>query len=511
MAVIGLDFGNYKTFTSFISDMDESTRRGGNVHDLLPGKYNSGIPSVYFYGKDAGVLTGENAVRAIAKPLSNRLRYLKNRMGKTVTLDDRTVSCDEAITAVIQHCVRSANKELQSGWMTTTDQISLAYPASFTFAQLEHLISLAEKATLEDGRNLRVVGTIREPAAAALDYLATYANSNAEQTVLCYDLGGGTFDLALVALYPQGRTSKAGNKYYYDIIDTAGLNDVGGVDFDEITGELLLSKTTKPLNERQKEIVRNGAEQVKIELSGNNTAEIEVYDSGSEEYINLRVTRDEFEKASAQILKRTVDLTIQMINKHREMAPALILLTGGASQMPMVKNALEIALPSFKGKVAYYRPEKAISYGAARYGTVEENTDPVIEIFNTRVDKNIGVKFFDSYDDKTGHISVYIDEGTSIPYTSDWHLSETAGGIVRTTNFSVFEANKLNADRYQPDRDYTEIMKVSLDFGKLVQKGKCETRLIVDKLGLLTIEVREANVSNPKMIRKSIELKNLGR
>lgn len=104
--IIGLDFGNFNSFACFISDFDIGTRMGGIVHDLLPARLQEGIPSVYFYSKRVGeVLLGENALRTRAVPLQNRLRYLKRHLGETTELDGRTISYDQAITEVIQHCI----------------------------------------------------------------------------------------------------------------------------------------------------------------------------------------------------------------------------------------------------------------------------------------------------------------------------------------------------------------------------------------------------------------------
>ena len=157
MAIIGIDFGNYNTFPCFISDFDPGTRMGGTVHDLLPSGLQDGIPSVFYYSKKVGVLCGEEAVRTRARPANNRIRNLKRHLGDSITLDDRTISYGEAITSVIQHCVRRANEQLHAGWQMTTNQISLSYPASYTSAQLQRLIELAEQATLADGTPVKVV------------------------------------------------------------------------------------------------------------------------------------------------------------------------------------------------------------------------------------------------------------------------------------------------------------------------------------------------------------------
>ena len=140
---------------------------------------------------------------------------------------------------MIQHCIRRANKQLEARFLITTNLVSLSYPATYTCAQRQRLIELAEEATLEDGTKVEVFGTIAEPAAAALDYLAEFAKTDKDTTILTYDLGGGTFDLALVAAYPKGRKRQTGETYYYDIINARGISKLGGVEFDDVMYKLL--------------------------------------------------------------------------------------------------------------------------------------------------------------------------------------------------------------------------------------------------------------------------------
>lgn len=507
--VIGIDFGNYNSFTCFISDFDDETKIGGIVHDLLPGCLQDGIPSVYFYSKKTGVLCGEDAVRDRAKPINNRLRYLKRHLGEKTVIDGKTVSYDEAITAVIQHCVRRANKQLEDGWQITTNLISLSYPATYTCAQRQKLIELAEKATLIDGTKVKVYGTIAEPAAAALDYLSESAKSTEESTVLVYDLGGGTFDLALVSVYPKGRKNSEGKLYYYDKLDDGGLPNVGGVEFDEIMFNLLSKKFNVPLKPAHKDTLRRISENVKKDLSSDTSANPDmVYD---DEFIYADITRDEFEEASRELLMKTMNETQKIINKHPDQQPDYIILTGGASQMPMVEKALEAALPEFKEKIKYFRPNRAIAYGAARYGTVEANIDPQTgdSILQQRVSRDLGIKFYRSDSDEV-YIDTYINAGTPIPCTTEYETSSTKYDKQRFSIFKVYEANKPNPDENKVSEDYTEIMSVEFDHEREVPIGtESETRLVVDKLGVLTLEARDPNAPGKPPIKKTVTLKNL--
>ncbi len=511
MAIIGIDFGNYNTFPCFISDFDPGTRMGGTVHDLLPSGLQDGIPSVFYYSKKVGVLCGEEAVRTRARPANNRIRNLKRHLGDSITLDDRTISYGEAITSVIQHCVRRANEQLHAGWQMTTNQISLSYPASYTSAQLQRLIELAEQATLADGTPVKVVGTIREPAAAALDYLAEYAQTKEETTVLTYDLGGGTFDLALVAAYPGGRENREGGIYYYDTIAHGGLSNVGGTEFDKVVYQLVLSKLDVPLKPIHKNTLQRQAEAIKIALSTDDYVEEELF--YEDDFLPFQITQQEFEEAASGLPQQTIDATQQMLLEHPNQQPELILLTGGASKMPMVKKALEEALPQFKDRIIYFRPSRAIAYGAARFGTAEVNQDPAGDttMVQQRTVFDLGVRFYNGTDDKVGHIATYIPAGTPIPYAGEYHGSRTLHEKQRYSGFEVYEAVVSNPDRNNVFEDYVQIMEVTVDHGEggVPVGTENESRLQVDKLGVLTIQARMKTDDGMKPVESTVQLTNL--
>ncbi len=509
--VIGVDFGNCYSFLSYISDFDDKTRLGGNVHDLVPGGLNEGIPSMFFYSEETGILCGDAAVRGRAKPVENRVNRLKRHLGETMTLDGKEISYDEAITEVIQYCVRAANKKLQSGWQLTTNEIALSYPVSYTSVQRQRLIELAEKATLADGTPVHVSGTLAEPAAAGLDYLAKFG-TNEDTIALVYDLGGGTFDLALVALYPKGRTSGDG-VYYYDILAKDGLEDVGGGEFDDIMYKLIVQKFQAKyqvqLYPSHKAALQLEAEKTKKELTFDTYVEVELLYNN--EYLSISITREEFEEASSTLLMRTIEATKKMFEGHSNQKPETIILTGGASQMPMVERALEKAFPEYKeDKIKISNPSRAIADGVARYGTAEAMND--IGGIRKRVGYDIGIRFYHSVDDKNGYISTYIPAGTPVPCQSAYNNSTTLHENQRSSRFSVYEAKKPNPNPERVEEDYTEIMRVILDHGKGVPKGTCnETRLCIDEeLELLTIEAREADHPE-KPIKSEVELKNVSR
>lgn len=529
--VIGFDFGNCNSYLCFIPHYDmEKGRLGGAVQSLLPAKWKDGIPSVFFYAnsdkckKDAEKnkkplpWSGVDAVRMVATPYKNRKRLLKRHLGEHFTLDDRSFSYDDAIVQVVEHCIRTANKILKEKMMVTTNLVSLSYPATYTCAQRERLIELVERATLEDGKtHVKVFGTITEPASAALDYLADCAKKDSDTTVLTYDLGGGTFDLALVSAYPKGRKNASGETYYYDIVNARGIENLGGAEFDEVVYQLLLKKIGKTLNEEQQSKVRNLAESVKIDLSENEITYPMLEGIIDDE---IEITRKEFENASTALIKKTIDATQKMLADHKNQAPEMILLTGGASQMPIIKKELEKAFPQYKGKVQIFRPSEAIACGAARFGTVEMTMDMPdpnqtegrkTSIIQQRVIYDIGVRMQVSTEDKTIYILQRIAAGTPIPYEGKRYRASTTYDTTRL-KYAVFEANKQNPDKYKIKEDYTEIMTVFLEFGRLCPPmTPSEYRLSIDALGRLTIEAWDISKPDSPPVKCFTELKNLSK
>ena len=511
--IIGLDFGNFNTFPCLIQDFDPGTHMGGMVHDLVPQRYVDGIPSVYFYSQRVGkVLYGADALSGRAIPEQNRLRYLKRNLGKSIVLDGKKVDYDTAITEVVQYCLRIANQRLDQNLQLTTNMVSLSYPATYTCAQRKRLVELVERATLEDGRHFKVHGTIAEPAAAALDYLAEEEKSGNEKTVLTYDLGGGTFDLGLVSVYPRGRKRNDGSVYYYDIINTRGISDLGGVEFSEILYGIVLKKINSTMDPRSTAKLKNAVEAAKIELSDPTIPDTIVSIEINGDYLEIPVTRAEFETAARHLVLRTIEATRGMLKDHANQKPDMILLTGGASQMPMIMKEMEKSFPEYKGRIRIYRPSMSIAYGAARYGTSEIDTDPKSiatdnGIIQKHLDYDIGISMVRSVDDRTPYVKLFLKAGTTIPCSTDYNNSRTICAANSTT-FSVYEAIRLNPNE-QDFSDYRKIMQVTLDYGREVPPGYgCQTKLTVDKLGLLTVEAREKD--NPEnIIKADIQLENL--
>ena len=513
--VIGLDFGNFNSYPSYIEDLNiQRSRLGGKSVDLLPASESVGVPSVFFWNGGNSFLAGRAATTGAAKPERCRVRYLKRSLGKDLEIDGKKVviggkqwKYDDAIREVAQSVLREANAELNRVARETTNLVSLAYPATFSAAQRQRLIEIVQSATLEDGRHFQVVGTIMEPAAAALDYLAQLKRTD-NTTVLVFDLGGGTFDLSLVTCYPSGKTRANGSTAYYDIHVSDGLPKTGGHEFDQVIYQLLRAKMETFLQENGQTMTRHldgllqqHAEQVKKELTDVDRTVYEAYIPSLDDTVPFELTRKEFEEHP-----RVVEMLAQMTEKARSLLndpqlprPQTIVLTGGSCRMPMIRAALMKALPDFASDIdaiRQYKPETAISYGAARYGAPEQgDTGTVVPKGSTSVIKrvayDIGLRYFHDKEDKKGYIERLIARGTELPVTTPW-----VGGLKlqesEVSGKKLFEANTPTPDPNEPVRDYRFIKKVDVHFGRVVPEGtRSETRLVVDKDGLVTLEARK--------------------
>lgn len=515
--VIGIDFGNFNTFPCFISDIDHSQGRlGGLVHDLLPAGCPEGIPSVYFYSFELAEKNyempwcGEKGVTNAAIPENNRIRYLKSNIGKTFkvfdknTVNSKEISYDDAIVQVLQHCVRAANRKMSEAFMKTTNLISIAYPASFDTARRMKLIELAEKATLEDGTHVKVFGTIAEPAAAALNYLAEKvenANLKNEYTVCAYDLGGGTFDISITTVYPNGRTNANGKVYYYENKCTNGIADLGGKNFTSEMINLITNKVAEEgmvISKRSMRQIVEKAESAKKELSLIEETIVSLISTDDDD-ITVKISREEYEMAVLKLVNKTIKAVRDSIDEaaNSGVVPNVIVLTGGACQMPIIEREMRRAFPNFE--IVRHKPDKAIAYGAARYGTAENDTIP--NPYKNQTEREIGIRFVHSVDDEKGYISNVVTAKTILPYEGEWYKSYTIEDNQRYSSFVVFEAKNEQCNRNEIERDYISIGEIELDRGygfSGAQGYVSETKINIDSLGVVTVSARDSK--NPENV-----------
>jgi molecular chaperone DnaK (HSP70) len=377
-AVIGCDIGNAYAYAS--------VARGRNVDplSLIPSEQDkTGIPSEARISR-----TGNINVYPINRSREAREGGVVHTIKRMLDLNaipqlktDRPISPWEVYSAIARDLVRAANETLVQKGESPTYDIVFTYPAHLHSP--EHLDTLNRmqesiEAVELDGHRIHVVDRLPEPAAAALQYLNFIQNVASEGVrfhgdelnVLVYDLGHGTFDLALVT---------ARSDLTYELQDQDGDETVGGVDFDnaiydELCAELFRRYQFRPTSGKQEAMLRSNAAAAKLELcttqNDHVSVEIPVEVDGEDQTYEASITRERFEDISSPLVKKTLEKTAALLERaeNRNIRVDRIILTGGASQMPLVRRRLQELVGDSFSIEEPYQPSRAVSFGAALRG-----------------------------------------------------------------------------------------------------------------------------------------------
>ncbi|MGN1249495.1 MAG: Hsp70 family protein, partial [Candidatus Spyradocola sp.] len=470
--IIGIDFGNINSFPAYISGIDEKTNRGGTEVSLLPARRSMmGISTSFHYKK--GTATYGDAA-AIAVPKANRRNLLKRRMGTTEVIDGDTIRYDDVITAMIKHIVDTANEEMERNYHTRTNQISLAYPVVFSLAEKEHLRSLAERAVLANGEKVKVVGMIQEPACAALAYLSTLPVTHQEKTytVLVYDLGGGTFDASVVT----ARQNAEGAMVSYEVLDQSGCPRAGN-EFTEAMMNLITDKLDRlgadtPSSDAARERLRREAEELKINLSAADTTVVYYEDPEGNE---IEIQRADLERVTGDLIDETLNVTKALYDRCPQ-KPEMIIMTGGQSQMPLIRTRLKQTFSSIGAdNIIFHKPQQAIAFGAARFGRL----NPVS--VKLRTGRMLGLANVVGEDKDTRYVKELIPRNTTIPMNAP--VSERFTPMSPTILFTIYlyEALTDTPNIYNED-DFKEVVSLQIDFNvDTPQKPEFEVSIYIDE------------------------------
>jgi molecular chaperone DnaK len=336
------------------------------------------LPSLVYYKKDK-VVVGTNARTYFERDAENVFGNFKRKMGTTESFKVKSINQSKTPIELSAEVLKELKGFVHSG--ESFDAAVITIPASFDVIQ--------SNATKEAGylAGFKQVILLQEPIAASL----AYANKHKERDLengqwLVYDLGGGTFDVALIKI-------KDGEM---KVLDHEGDNFLGGADFDNLIVENLvipyLNKNYK-FNDLENEMKsRSGklnkfylrvmilAENAKITLSSRTSAEIEIRDitddNGEEIDISIDITRSEFEGVIKEYIDKTLDMIKKILVRH-SLKPSDIqftLMVGGSTYTPYVRKRVEEILQIPIN--CDIDPTTAIAIGAAYYaGTKEKSFD----------------------------------------------------------------------------------------------------------------------------------------
>ena len=350
--IIGIDLG---TTNSCVAVME-----GGNAVVIPNNEGARTTPSVVAFTNSGERLVGQVAKRQAITNHDRTVSSIKRHMGSDykVTIDDKKYTPQE-ISAMILSKLK-ADAEAYLGEPVTEAVITV--PAYFTDSQ--------RQATKDAGQiaGLTVKRIINEPTAAALSY---GIDKEEEQTVMVYDLGGGTFDVSIIEM----------GEDVQQVLATAGNNRLGGDDFDQriinwMIEEFKKSEGIDLSNDKMAaQRLKDAAEKSKIELSSTTTSNINipfitVDATGTPKHLDLTLTQAKFNELTADLVEATMGPVRQALSDSGLSASELnkVLMVGGSSRIPAVQEAVKklIGKEPFKG----INPDECVALGAAYQGGV---------------------------------------------------------------------------------------------------------------------------------------------
>ena len=419
--IIGIDLG---TTNSCVATLE-----GGQAVVIPNSEGSRTTPSVVAFTKDGERLVGITAKRQAVTNPHRTILSVKREMGSdwTKKIDKEKYTPQEISSFILQKLKTDAEDYLGQ----EVKQAVITCPAYFTDAQ--------RKATRDAGRiaGLEVLRIINEPTAAALAY---GVDKEEDQTILVFDLGGGTFDISILEIY------LVDGQPQIEVKATSGDNRLGGDDFDEVVIEWIVAEFKKSTgidlsgDVQAMSRLREAAEKAKIELSATGSTQINLpfitMRDGQPEHLDMNMSRSKFEELIGPLIERTIGPTRQAMKDAglKKGNVDKVLLVGGSTRVPAVQIAIEkeVGKDPFKG----INPDEAVAVGAALQAGIIVGDEGVTDVLLLDVTPlTLGIETLG------GVTTTMIDRNTTIPSRRS-EIFSTAGD-----NQPAVEVHVLQGER----------------------------------------------------------------
>jgi molecular chaperone DnaK len=504
MAIIGIDLGTTNSAVAYLkNDRAEiiENRNGGRT-----------TPSVVQMNLKGEIVVGQTAKDMYPSLPANTILEVKRLMGtdETVKLGDKEYRPEEISAYILKEIKKSVEDKLGE---TVTEAV-ITVPAYFTDAQ--------RVATKKAGQiaGLTVERIINEPTAAAIAYGFDHAKK--DQTILVYDLGGGTFDVSVVEMYDS----------IIEVRSTAGDNHLGGMDFDNLIVEWIVKRVKKESNFdllgsasgaeilARKARIKDEAEKVKKLLSTQNSAVINIpfiaMNNGVPVNINLELTRHEFEALIKPLAEKTMSEVDRALSEIGLGVSDIheVLLVGGSTRIPYIQELVQKRFGKAPRKDV--NPDEAVALGAAIQAGIK--TGKISNVIVTDIcpfSLGTDVVRFINNRDESGHFDVLIKKNTTLPaqksevYSTvrDYQTAVLVGVYQGENNYVRDNVliEEFNVDGIPSGLRGQESVEVTFKYDmngildvdvKIMSTGKKVTRKITMKEGVMTeAEVQQARQS----------------